>query len=91
MVDEPVGLGPQAAETAAVGGGPDVALRILAQRHDILARGGHAQKVLADDPSETTDLAKQQSDRVAELQKRMDEIAKADNDAKVDHQSAKSE
>lgn len=38
---------------------------------------------LADDPSETTDLAGKQPERVAELQKRMDEMAAADNDAKV--------
>lgn len=38
---------------------------------------------LADDSSETTDLAGKQPERVAELQKLLDEIAAADNDAKV--------
>lgn len=38
---------------------------------------------LADDPNETTDLAKQQPERVAEMQKRLDAIATADNEVKV--------
>ena len=46
---------------------------------------------LADDPSEANDLAATQVERVAEMQKRLNEIAAADNDAKVESSGAKSE